>query len=31
MGINYLGSADIGHDADNRIVPFGLATSSAAP
>lgn len=31
MGINYLGSADIGHDANNRIVPFGLATSSAAP
>ena len=31
MGINYLGRADIGHDADNRIVPFGLATFSAAP
>lgn len=31
MGINYLGRVDIGHDADNRIVPFGLATSSAAP
>ena len=31
MGINYLGRADIGHDADNRIVPFGLATLSAAP
>lgn len=31
MGINYLGRADIGHDADNRVVPFGLATSSAAP
>lgn len=30
-GINYLGRADIGHDADNRIVPFGLATFSAAP
>jgi muramoyltetrapeptide carboxypeptidase len=30
-GIKYLGRADIGHDADNRIVPFGLATSSAAP
>jgi len=29
-GIPYLGSADIGHDADNKIVPFGLATSSAA-
>jgi hypothetical protein len=24
-GIPYLGRADIGHDADNRIVPFGLA------
>lgn len=24
-GIPYLGSADIGHDIDNRIVPFGLA------
>lgn len=22
-GINYLGTADIGHDADNKIVPFG--------
>lgn len=30
-GISYLGRADIGHDADNHIVPFGLATSSAAP
>lgn len=30
-GIAYLGRADIGHDADNRVVPFGLATSSAAP
>lgn len=30
-GIPYLGRADIGHDADNCIVPFGLATSSAAP
>jgi muramoyltetrapeptide carboxypeptidase len=29
-GILYLGRADIGHDADNRVVPFGLATSSAA-
>jgi muramoyltetrapeptide carboxypeptidase len=29
-GIAYLGRADIGHDADNGIVPFGLATSSAA-
>jgi muramoyltetrapeptide carboxypeptidase len=25
--IPYLGEADIGHDADNRIVPFGLATA----
>lgn len=24
-GIAYLGAADIGHDVDNRIVPFGLA------
>ncbi len=24
-GIAYLGRADIGHDADNKIVPFGLA------
>ena len=24
-GITYLGRADIGHDAANRIVPFGLA------
>jgi muramoyltetrapeptide carboxypeptidase len=24
-GIPYLGRADIGHDAANRIVPFGLA------
>lgn len=30
-GIEYLGRADIGHDADNKILPFGLATSSAAP
>ena len=29
-GIEYLGQADIGHDADNKIVPFGLALSSAA-
>lgn len=28
-GIAFLGAADIGHDADNKIVPFGLATSSA--
>ena len=24
-GIAYLGPADIGHDIDNKIVPFGLA------
>lgn len=30
-GIDYLGRADIGHDANNRIVPFGLATFNAAP
>jgi muramoyltetrapeptide carboxypeptidase len=30
-GIDYLGQADIGHDADNRIVPFGLATFNTAP
>lgn len=24
-GVPYLGRADIGHDADNKIVPFGLA------
>ena len=29
-GIEYLGQADIGHDAENRVVPFGLALSSAA-
>jgi muramoyltetrapeptide carboxypeptidase len=29
-GIPYLGRANIGHDADNKIVPFGLATTSAA-
>lgn len=28
-GIPYLGCADIGHDGNNKIVPFGLATSSA--
>jgi muramoyltetrapeptide carboxypeptidase len=28
--IPFLGRADIGHDADNMVVPFGLATSSAA-
>ena len=30
-GIPFLGSADIGHDAANRIVPFGLARSPAHP
>ena len=30
-GIPFLGRADIGHDANNKIVPFGLATTSAAP
>ncbi len=29
-GIEYLGRADIGHDADNKVLPFGLATTSAA-
>jgi muramoyltetrapeptide carboxypeptidase len=28
-GIPYLGRADIGHDAANRIVPFGLETRAA--
>lgn len=28
-GIPYLGRADIGHDADNMIVPFGLAADFA--
>jgi hypothetical protein len=28
-GIAFLGSADIGHDAANRIVPFGLARTPA--
>jgi len=28
-GLAYLGRADIGHDAANRIVPFGLAGSAA--
>ena len=30
-GISYLGRADIGHDADNRIVPFGLASAPGRP
>jgi len=29
-GLPFLGSADIGHDAANRIVPFGLAGQAAA-
>ena len=29
-GIAYLGRADIGHDAANRVVPFGLAGRGAA-
>ena len=28
-GISFLGTADIGHDAANRIVPFGLARTPA--
>jgi muramoyltetrapeptide carboxypeptidase len=28
--IRYLGAADIGHDAANRIVPFGLASAAKA-
>ena len=30
-GIPFLGPAEIGHDVDNRILPFGLAASAAAP
>ena len=30
-GIAYLGRADIGHDASNKIVPFGLAPVETAP
>lgn len=29
--IPFLGSADIGHDAANKIVPFGLASGAGAP
>lgn len=29
--VPYLGRADIGHDADNKIVPFALATSPLPP
>ncbi len=30
-GIPFLGMADIGHDADNKIVPFGLAGRAGRP
>ena len=30
-GIPFLGAADIGHDAANKIVPFGLARTPARP
>lgn len=30
-GIAFLGTADIGHDAANKIVPFGIAGSRARP
>jgi muramoyltetrapeptide carboxypeptidase len=30
-GIRFLGEANIGHDADNRIVPFGLAAARGGP
>jgi muramoyltetrapeptide carboxypeptidase len=29
-GISYLGSADIGHDPANKLVPFGVASAAAA-
>ena len=29
-GIPYLGRADIGHDVDNKIVPFGLESRRAS-
>ncbi|MET0587438.1 MAG: LD-carboxypeptidase [Novosphingobium sp.] len=29
--IPYLGTADIGHDASNKVVPFGLATNAQRP
>ena len=29
--IPFVGQADIGHDADNKIVPFGLAAAAALP
>ncbi|WP_347303757.1 LD-carboxypeptidase [Croceibacterium sp. TMG7-5b_MA50] len=30
-GVPFLGFADIGHDADNKVVPFGLASPASAP
>jgi muramoyltetrapeptide carboxypeptidase len=30
MGVPFLGRADIGHDADNKVVPFGLYEPGAA-
>jgi len=30
-GIAFLGEADIGHDVDNKIVPFGLAAARGRP
>jgi muramoyltetrapeptide carboxypeptidase len=30
-GVPFLGSADIGHDGDNKVVPFGLASPAGAP
>jgi muramoyltetrapeptide carboxypeptidase len=30
-GIPFLGNADIGHDSDNKVVPFGLARGAARP
>jgi muramoyltetrapeptide carboxypeptidase len=30
-GIAFLGNADIGHDSDNKVVPFGLARGAAQP
>lgn len=30
-GVPFLGAADIGHDAANRVVPFGLASPPPAP
>ena len=30
MGVPFLGRADIGHDADNKVVPFGACEPGAA-